>query len=112
MPPRTPFTPRIDSPDITALSRAGSPMDVPPNVTAERATVIGIDPSRDAYRVRTITGRVFVCGRIKASPNDNARLGMQSQVCIDYRFGAPYINGILPPEFAEVREDNTSGTFA
>lgn len=57
MPPRTPFTPRIDSPDITALSRAGSPMDVPPNVTAERATVIGIDPSRDAYRVRTITGR-------------------------------------------------------
>lgn len=82
-------------------------MDAPQAVTAERATVIGIDPSRGgAYRVRTISGRVFVCAQIKASPNDNTLLPMQTQVVVDYRFGAPYINGILPSEYAEVHEDN------
>lgn len=81
-------------------------MDTPREIVEERATVIGVDPSRNAYRVHTSSGRNFTCVRRKAFPSDTAQLEMQTQVVVSYALGAPYICGILPDEYAESRLDN------
>lgn len=84
-------------------------MDQTVPLTLERATIIGIDPSRDAYRVRTISGRVFVCTRLRFGVGDNSRLPMGTQVAIDYRLGAPYITYLLPTEVGDAPTEQASG---
>lgn len=84
-------------------------MDQTVPLTLERATIIGIDPSRDAYRVRTLSGRVFVCTRLHHDVGDHSRLPIGTQVTIDYRLGSPYITFILPDEVGEDPNAETAG---
>lgn len=84
-------------------------MDQTVPLTMERATVVGIDPSRDAYRVRTQSGRVFVCTRLHHDVGDHSRLPVGSQVAVDYRLGPGYITFILPDEVGEDPNAETAG---
>lgn len=72
----------------------------------ERGFVLSCDAARDVYRVQTNSGRVIVVPRIRSSLGDHDRIPNGTPVRIDFSLGAPYIDGILPPETRQTAFDS------
>lgn len=110
MPPRTPRpAPRPRRDPLTSpadrLAPAGTPFE-PHAPLRERGVVVAADARRDAYQVRTNSGRVLTVGRGRSSLGDHDRLPVGTPVRVDHGLGAPYIDLILPPETADAPRDN------
>lgn len=88
------------------LAPAGTPFDRPSVAARERGFVISCDAARDVYRVQTNSGRVIVVPRIRSSVGDNDRIPNGTPVRVDFSLGAPYIDGILPPETRQTAFDS------